>query len=109
MCNDPDSRKRVTYCKIVEMMAFKFSPRATKNMIQSLFTLAADRVPMVKIACAKTIGSLLRSSKLPTVPIFSSNIQNVKDSFLVSLKTLMEDRDSEVAGTADREIHNTNI
>lgn len=58
---------RVAYCKYVEELAFKFTGNATKKLIQSLFSMSSDSIPVVRISACKAIGKVIQDEKCPNV------------------------------------------
>ena len=72
---DRHCKYRLAFCQYVQRLCYEFKNPVTKKMQQSLFSLAADSIAIVRIGSAKAIGDVMNHEKCSAVSYnFNSRI-----------------------------------
>lgn len=58
---------RAAFCKYVTILGPPLFPKMGKILVKNIYNLAADNVPVVRIAAVNTMESLLRIKSLTSV------------------------------------------
>ena len=70
---DRHYKYRLAYCKYIERLAFAFTGPITKKLIQSLFSLVADPIAIVRIGSCKAIGTIIHHNACSKVSLLKKN------------------------------------